>query len=113
MTIALTELRTDGATCEGAVAIAADLPFFDGHFDGQPVLPAVAQLAAIVAPAARRAWPDLGRLERLARLKFQRLVAPGAHLAVRLERSGGAVRFTLREADAPVSSGTLHFASAP
>ena len=94
------------------VSVPPDLPWFCGHFDGHPVLPGVVQLEALVLPQARRAWPDLGGLRRVLRLKFKSVIAPGARLTVRLRRSPGegCVAFEIDGAASGCASGTLVFA---
>jgi 3-hydroxymyristoyl/3-hydroxydecanoyl-(acyl carrier protein) dehydratase len=107
---------------DGTALVPDDLIYFEGHFVDHPVLPAVAQLDALVVTAIREAWPSLGRLERLTRLKFRRVVPPGARLRLHLERSAdpaGAssmeteqrttVRFEIELDDQLCSSGSLHF----
>jgi len=107
---------------DGTALVPDDLIYFEGHFVGHPVLPAVTQLDALVVTAVQEAWPSLGRLERLTRLKFRRVVPPGARLRLHLERSAdpaGAssmeteqrttVRFEIELGDELCSSGRLHF----
>jgi 3-hydroxymyristoyl/3-hydroxydecanoyl-(acyl carrier protein) dehydratase len=95
---------------QATAEVPRDLIFFDGHFVDTPVLPAVTQLEALVVPAVAQAWPSLGRLERLGRVKFKKVVSPGDVLRVHLERAGDdAVRFQIQLDDEVASSGTLHF----
>lgn len=94
-------------TC--AAVARPDAEFFDGHFAGDPVLPAVAQLSGLVEPVARRAWPSLGALVGASQLKFHRVCRPGEALSLRCAREGLTVRFTLRVGDALASAGALTF----
>lgn len=114
------ELRSHerGAPDEGGVerhaffvGVPPSVPYFSGHFDGDPVLPAVAQLDALVLPLVRSCWPALPGLRRATRLKFHRAVAPGRELTLRVERAGSAltVTFSLEEAHERAASGVLHF----
>ena len=112
-TLAIRDISAGEARWEGTVEVPADLVYFEGHFVDYPVLPAVAQLEAFVLGAVAEAWPGLGRLERLTRLKFRRVIPPGAVLRLRLERSAGAVRFEIRRDDEICSSGSLHFEAPP
>ena len=90
--------------------VPADSPFFEGHFDGAPVLPGVVQLWHVALREARRQHPDLGPLARVTRVKFKRTIAPGETLAVRLDRKGPhVVHFTLDSAARATASGILHF----
>lgn len=108
----------DGIVDELDFAVPRDLAYFAGHFEGWPVLPAVAQLAALVVPQVARLYPELGRLRRAARLKFSRPIAPGDELRLRIhvrtdERlkpvRAGEVRFTLAREGEVVSSGVLEY----
>lgn len=92
----------------GAVAPPEAL-FFDGHFPGDPVLPAAAQLSMLVEPMALRAWPELGSLQRATNLKFHRVSRPGEALTLSAERDGARVRFTIHHGAELVSAGTLDF----
>jgi 3-hydroxymyristoyl/3-hydroxydecanoyl-(acyl carrier protein) dehydratase len=96
------------------VPIPAELGYFRGHFEGQPILAGVVQLQQIALRQARRRWPELGAVARITRLKFKRLVRPGEELFLRLERKSELhVQFELDAADGPVSSGVLHFRGQP
>lgn len=68
------------------VEVPHDLVFFEGHFEGNPMLPGVAQVLALVDHEARRAFPDLATrgARKLSRLKFQAIVRPGDTLELGL-----------------------------
>lgn len=86
--------------------------WFDGHFPGFAILPAVAQVEAVVLPAIRSVWPELVDPRRLVRLKFQRRFRPHERLRLRLAREAEAVGFSLTVADGQVgSSGRIEFAA--
>jgi 3-hydroxymyristoyl/3-hydroxydecanoyl-(acyl carrier protein) dehydratase len=95
------------------LTVAAGSPWFDGHFPGHPVLPAIAHLA--IAARLHRQCGEPGTLSGVEALRFAEPVRPGdrlvAHLAscdeqararFRLERAGDGVE---------VSSGSLVWGS--
>jgi len=96
-----------------AVVVPADLLYFQGHFPGAPILPAIAQLLTLVLDRIHFLWPELGQPRRVARLKFMRAIDPGDEIEVHLERTGAEVRFTLLRQDAACTRGALAFVQAP
>ncbi|MBX7193496.1 MAG: hypothetical protein K1X94_15680 [Sandaracinaceae bacterium] len=68
------------------VEVPTDLVFFEGHFEGNPMLPGVAQVLALVDGEARRSFPALEGLgaRRMSRLKFQATIRPGDALELGL-----------------------------
>lgn len=77
------------------VRIAQDSRRFDGHFPGEPLLPAVAHLLDLIVPEAER---ELGApVARVERLKWQHVVRPGDELVLWLTRpeAGAALRVRL------------------
>ena len=98
---------------------------FDGHFVGDPLLPALAQLHDLVLPTLRESWPDLGALTRMTRLKFTSPIRPGSRISVALSRRGERVDFALdlsagtpeaggsSESGGACARGSLHFAARP
>lgn len=92
--------------------------FFEGHFDGMPMLPGVAQVVAIAHREATRTFGALGSPRRLSRVKFQDTILPGDRLTVSLTREPGEetlVRFrierVLGEGAKVASSGTIAYGS--
>ena len=66
------------------VTIAPELPWFQGHFPGQPVLPGVAMIW--MAEQYIRIWFDEARTIRtLSTVKFQSVIAPEAEVQIRLK----------------------------
>lgn len=89
--------------------VPSELLWFRGHFEGHPILPGLVQLEQIVQ-STQEAWPALGRLSRVRRLKFKRAIAPGDSLMLDLRREAAHVRFELRRDDEVCASGALVFA---
>lgn len=103
------------------VSVPADLRYFDGHFDGHPMLPGVAQVVALADRHARRLYAGLGGSLRLQRVKFTAVIGPGEPLALGLavetKDAEVRVRWTLERlappsGDAAASSGTLVYTRA-
>jgi uncharacterized membrane protein/acyl-CoA synthetase (AMP-forming)/AMP-acid ligase II/3-hydroxymyristoyl/3-hydroxydecanoyl-(acyl carrier protein) dehydratase len=69
-------------------------PYFDGHFPGFPILPAVAQAELVIRFAARYMGTTVSPLE-LRRLKFTSLVRPGVPLRLKLEKKEKTISFNL------------------
>jgi 4-coumarate--CoA ligase (photoactive yellow protein activation family) len=93
--------------------VPPDLLYFRGHFDGDPILPAVAQLDGLVLRQIERIWPELGAPRQVLRLKFKRPVRPGERLELRLQldASRPSVTFDIEGGAGPCASGTLVFGS--
>lgn len=88
--------------------------YFHGHFGSAPVYPGAATLTNVAA-MVRTTWPDLGRITRLQRIRFQKPLGPGAPLQVLLRRAARSVHFELRlvgdpESAPPAVTGRLEFA---
>jgi 3-hydroxymyristoyl/3-hydroxydecanoyl-(acyl carrier protein) dehydratase len=96
--------------------VPLDLVFFEGHFEGRPMLPGIAQLLALVHRRARELFPGLGDEKRLVRLKFEATIVPGDVLEVLLERADAAeestVRFEIRRGEVRCASGGIVYARA-
>ncbi|MDC0721929.1 ApeI family dehydratase [Nannocystis bainbridge] len=105
-----------GETATFAVEVPADLLYFAGHFPGEPVLPGVAQLVALVLDRVRALWPELGEPTRVGRLKFKQPIAPGdaLELTVELERGEAAprVHFQIDRKGQACTVGVMTFATA-
>lgn len=97
-----------------SLSLPATLPWFDGHFPNNPVLPAVASVH--LAGVAARALLIPGReISSSGRLKFQQPILPDTPLSLHLGLSAGkaggtSVRFRFESAAGVCASGTLGFA---
>ena len=96
-------------TQEGAhakVSLPADYAWFEGHFDGYPVLAGAVQMKELVLPMVTKAFPELGPLKTMNRVKFLERIVPGDHLVVRVERAIGSsrVRFEISKRGAELCS---------
>ncbi|HEX6239420.1 MAG TPA: AMP-binding protein, partial [Polyangiales bacterium] len=95
------------------VIVPRDLGFLRGHFEGDPVLPAVVQLRHIALAQTRQRFPELGTLERGSSLTFGRAVRAGDELCLTLTRAGASeVRFALQVGEDACCSGLFQFGEA-
>jgi 3-hydroxyacyl-[acyl-carrier-protein] dehydratase len=97
----------DGDTLSCRCVLAADMPCFDGHFPGMPVMPAAAQIGMIQALLQQQAdWNAV--ITGGSGLKFSGRIQPGATLTLRLQRSPcGDIRFSVEHRTTVVSKGVL------
>lgn len=91
------------------IRVPPDLKYFDGHFVGDPIVPGVAQVAALAEEGARRAFPGLGAAAGLRRVKFMEALRPNDVLELVVERSDKGVGFVVRKQGREASRGTLLF----
>jgi 3-hydroxymyristoyl/3-hydroxydecanoyl-(acyl carrier protein) dehydratase len=87
-------------------SIPASHPSLPGHFPGQPVVPAVVILDAVVGLLGEHCPGS--RLAGVVSAKFTAILLPEQICHVRFEhRADGLIRFECREADRAVASGLL------
>ena len=79
----VTWLAKTAETGQARLAVPADLAVFDGHFEGAPILPGVAQLDWAIA-LSRECFDLPPTFLRMDALKFVRPVLPGANLILDL-----------------------------
>ncbi len=75
---------SEGLSC--SVDVPSDYAWFEGHFEDYPVLAGAVQLKELILPMVARAFPELGRVESMSRIKFTGRIVPGDRLLVRVER---------------------------
>ena len=71
------------------VQVAADNPYFRGHFPGKPVLPGIVQLM-MVERLLKTALGDGCQAVEFRRVRFSAPIGPRAELRVEVTRSGTA-----------------------
>lgn len=105
--------RADAEQMELQLDVAADCPWFVGHFPGQPILPGVVQIGWAAHFAGELIEHDTPPAV-LDRVKFKRPIGPGARLTLHLKRTGDKIsyEYLLTEAGDAVSasSGVLNYA---
>lgn len=85
-----------------------NLPCFEGHFPGFPILPGVIQVHWAIE-LGRKHLGFRGEFMGLERLKFRERIRPGARLVLDLElgEGGSRLRFTYSSEAGPLSSGVV------
>ena len=110
----LSAVETDRKAGTGSARLCCspDFPGFDGHFPGEPVLPAVVQLMAVRLVAETVLGLPLAPAG-VDRLKFKGMVRPddAIDVAVSLSDQGGLVRggFSLKRSGGTIASGAILF----
>lgn len=90
-----------------------DYVFYEGHFDGYPVLAGGVQLHELVLPQLRASAGALPALQQLDGVKFLARFTPGETIDLTLKRSaeGDKVTFEIRRGETRCTTGRLHFAA--
>ena len=102
--------RTADRACV-QVEIPPDYLFYEGHFDGYPVLAGGVQLHELVLPQLRALIGELPTLQKLDNVKFLARFVPGDVLELTLERQPDAHRatFAIQRGETRCTTGRLHF----
>ena len=103
----VTEWRQTEDAIAAKLVFPASLECFKGHFPGIPILPGVAQLY-FLRHFARQVFADFPDAATYRRLKFQKVVLPGAETRLAVTRQGpGEFVFTLDGPSGRASSGLV------
>jgi uncharacterized membrane protein/acyl-CoA synthetase (AMP-forming)/AMP-acid ligase II len=83
-------------------------PFFDGHFPGFPILPAVAQVELALRFAAKYFGTCIV-VSEIRKLKFSNLIRPFTHLVITIDKNGKNISFKINSpsGETVYSSGTM------
>jgi acyl-coenzyme A synthetase/AMP-(fatty) acid ligase len=89
----------DRESLEIPVRIPEDYAWFEGHFEDYPVLAGAVQLKELILPTVSRAFPKLGSVLTMSRIKFSGRIIPGDRVVVRVERGArlARVQFEIRK----------------
>jgi 3-hydroxymyristoyl/3-hydroxydecanoyl-(acyl carrier protein) dehydratase len=102
----------DQGTISAELCCPVDFPAFDGHFPGQPVLPAVMQLVVVRMLVGELLQVPLETV-KTGKMKFKGMVVPDEVVQVRVavEKSDDLWNgvFKLSKPDSVVSSGSILF----
>jgi 3-hydroxymyristoyl/3-hydroxydecanoyl-(acyl carrier protein) dehydratase len=74
-------LLTPSEKISATVTVPGDSPWFSGHFPGNPVLPAIAQIS-IVFDLIRQAIKKPIMLKTFHRVKFKRIILPDEEMDI-------------------------------
>jgi 3-hydroxymyristoyl/3-hydroxydecanoyl-(acyl carrier protein) dehydratase len=98
---------------ERRIEVPSDLVYLDGHYENQPMVPAVAQLRWVME-AAFELWGRTPRVSEFDVLKFPEVLLPGQRFALRVERwePGNGFQFRLYEDRRVFASGRCRLAAA-
>lgn len=112
--LTLVEASVSEGSAHLKVRLEAGSALADGHFPGEPILPAVAHLA-LVQEAAERLERRPVLVSGLRNFRLRQVLRPGALIDVHVARSPTAceLRFEMRVEDAVASSGILTVAPEP
>lgn len=98
--------ETRGPPVRLELAIAPNLPCFNGHFPGTPILPGVVQLDWAIHFGSDY-FGSSRDIRRIDALKFSRIVLPGARLMLELEPTADGFSFRYRHGAVTCSSGRI------
>lgn len=106
-------VRCDDGEATWQTDIPKDYIFYEGHFDGYPVLAGGVQLHELVMPRLRALTAALPPLQQLDGIKFLARFVPGETIDLTLRRSedGHKVTFEVRRDETRCTTGRLTFAS--
>ena len=87
-------------------------PYFDGHFPGYPILPAVAQVDIVINFAVKHFGTSLA-VSQIKRTKFTKIITPSLSLLLVIEKNNDALNFkyTSPDGNEMYSGGTIYPAS--
>lgn len=106
----LLEHQVSGASCRLRLYIASNCPYFEGHFQGTPVLPGVAQVMWAEHFARELLGVD-GPFLGMRAIKFKKLVHPGSELILTLDYSAetGRLDFSFVSSAGQHSQGRMNY----
>ena len=87
--------------------VPVNCSFFDGHFNGSPILPGVAQIFWVQFYTEKLL--GLSCIKGINRLKFQRIIQPGDDCSLELIAKNGSVNFQYLVQDEICSSGSVKY----
>jgi acyl-CoA synthetase (AMP-forming)/AMP-acid ligase II len=108
------DTNANGTDVSLEIELPQDLSYFDGHFDGAPILPGVVQIDWAIK-YARRHFDIPDRFSRIEALKFFNVQTAGdrVHLNLNYNRQTATLRFQFLDIEKKYSVGRVKFGGAP
>ncbi|HTO51071.1 MAG TPA: hypothetical protein VML91_25775 [Burkholderiales bacterium] len=88
---------------KASITLAADAPYFAGHFPGRPILPGVIELAMMVEAATRVSARD-DPVHTIPFARLRHLVVPGDRLELSARTTNGRVRVDITRGETLVAN---------
>lgn len=101
-----TEIKKENDSVTASFRIPESYPFFNGHFPGNPLVPAVVQVGWAIA-SFRMLIPQASADYRLSRFKFIAPIRPGKEVDMEVLAFGNTFKCRIRANGELCSSGTL------
>lgn len=101
-------LALDATSAELSFTLTPDMPWFSGHFPGEPVMPGVAQVH-LAARLAEELWGFEPSNQMLHKVKFKRLLKPHrpVTLSLRIDPAQRSIAFAFTCRDERVAEGVI------
>lgn len=100
--------QREGDSLRIRARVPRDLPYFDGHFPGHPLLPGFVQLDWVLQLAREQGLVS-EPVAAVEALKFRAQLTPELEFELHLEKTSSGLRFAYRSAEGELSSGRLRF----
>ncbi len=98
----------DQKSCFLELEIKADLPFFNGHFPSQPIVPGAFQLEWVLGHCKRLGF-TFKDLTHIKKVKFKSLMLPGTRVNLEITKSSpNKISFKYYSNDEIFSTGSLN-----
>jgi len=89
------------------IEVGKEIVYFRGHFPGSPVLPGIVQTDWVIKFACHIFNIEKFNIQKIAQLKFNRVIQPGANLFIELIWKNNTLTFKYYDAESAYSSGKL------
>ena len=94
-------------SCILAFKVPTNCSFFDGHFNGRPILPGAAQIFWVQFYCEKLL--GLTNVKEISKLKFQRIIQPGEECRLKLDKGVDSISFQFTVNEQLCSSGSFRY----